>query len=256
MRSRKMWSVVLACAMALSLAACGGSKGSGSEGSVSGSSGSGAAATDEDPNVAAADGTLELTDWEKSSGIFKTDETDDELYEAAKKEGKLTVYSISSRIPKVVEAFEKAYPGIEVEPFDIATNELLEKVSREYEAGQHVADVIHIKDEDGSLYNEYVKARKFYNYKPADIFSHIDASGQEEPVERKTTSPYRQTYDILAVAVPGELSEWPKEHDWKSCIRLKRILGSNPRLSARMVQWRLRAPLLDSQYPTEGWQSG
>ncbi len=174
MRSRKMWSVVLACAMALSLAACGGSKGSGSEGSVSGSSGSGAAATDEDPNVAAADGTLELTDWEKSSGIFKTDETDDELYEAAKKEGKLTVYSISSRIPKVVEAFEKAYPGIEVEPFDIATNELLEKVSREYEAGQHVADVIHIKDEDGSLYNEYVKARKFYNYKPADIFSHID----------------------------------------------------------------------------------
>ena len=51
-------------------------------------------------------------------------------------------------------------------------------------------------------------------------------------MERKTTSPYRQTYDILAVAVPGELSEWPKEHDWKSCIRLKRILGSNPRLSA------------------------
>ncbi len=26
---------------------------------------------------------------------------------------------------------------------------------------------------------------------------------------------------------------WPKEHDWKSCIRQKRIRGSNPRLSAR-----------------------
>ena len=34
----------------------------------------------------------------------------------------------------------------------------------------------------------------------------------------------------------GELSEWPKEHDWKSCIRRKRILGSNPRLSARLFR--------------------
>ena len=26
---------------------------------------------------------------------------------------------------------------------------------------------------------------------------------------------------------------WPKEHDWKSCIRHKRIKGSNPLLSAK-----------------------
>lgn len=32
--------------------------------------------------------------------------------------------------------------------------------------------------------------------------------------------------------VYGELSEWLKEHDWKSCIREKRIPGSNPGLSA------------------------
>lgn len=30
----------------------------------------------------------------------------------------------------------------------------------------------------------------------------------------------------------GELSEWPKEHDWKSCIRQKRIESSNLSLSA------------------------
>ena len=29
---------------------------------------------------------------------------------------------------------------------------------------------------------------------------------------------------------------WPKEHDWKSCMRQKRIRGSNPRLSARIIQ--------------------
>jgi hypothetical protein len=33
-------------------------------------------------------------------------------------------------------------------------------------------------------------------------------------------------------AIYGELSEWPKEHDWKSCRRHKRLEGSNPSLSA------------------------
>ena len=31
----------------------------------------------------------------------------------------------------------------------------------------------------------------------------------------------------------GQVSEWSKEHDWKSCVRQKRTEGSNPSLSAR-----------------------
>lgn len=45
-------------------------------------------------------GTLQLSEWEESSGIFNTDETDEELYEKAKEEGKVTIYSISSRTPR------------------------------------------------------------------------------------------------------------------------------------------------------------
>ena len=30
----------------------------------------------------------------------------------------------------------------------------------------------------------------------------------------------------------AEMSEWFKEHDWKSCVRLKRTGGSNPLLCA------------------------
>ena len=29
-------------------------------------------------------------------------------------------------------------------------------------------------------------------------------------------------------AKKGGVSEWPKEHAWKACIRDKRIVGSNP----------------------------
>ena len=35
-----------------------------------------------------------------------------------------------------------------------------------------------------------------------------------------------------ACGATGELSEWPKEHDWKSCRRHSRLEGSNPSLSA------------------------
>ena len=174
LKHKRTLAGILAATMMLSMAACGGG------GSSSGGD-SNAAEGPQDPNAAAAAGTLELTDWEQSSGIFNTDETDEELYEKAKEEGKVTVYSISSRITKVAKAFAEKYPGVEVEPFDISTNELLEKVTREYDAGQHVADVVHIKDQDGTLYNEYVTARKFYNYKPADILSHIDEEVHLDP---------------------------------------------------------------------------
>lgn len=118
----------------------------------------------------------ELTEWEQKANIFATDETDEELYQQAIEEGgTVTLYSISSRCGKVAEAFMAKYPELKCESFDISTNELLEKVTREHEAEQYVADVVHIKDQDGSLYNQYVKNKVFYLYQPADIFSHIDS---------------------------------------------------------------------------------
>ena len=110
------------------------------------------------------------------------DQSEEELYELAKEEGSVTFYSISSRCTKIAEAFMEKYPGIECEPFDISTNELLEKVTREHEAGQNVADVVHIKDQDGSLWNEYVQNKIFYNYLPSDIAEHIDPKYTETQV--------------------------------------------------------------------------
>lgn len=163
MLKQKKWIAgMLASVMALSLTACGGGGDTTSQEVI-----------DVDPNASATEGQ-ELTEWEASSGIFNTDETDEELYELAKEEGLVTIYSITSRIPKVATAFMEKYPGIEVQFFDIHTDELMEKVTREYNAGQRVADVIHIKDQDGSMYKEYVVPKIFYNYKPADIMSHID----------------------------------------------------------------------------------
>ena len=115
----------------------------------------------------------QTSEWAKKVELYK-DETPEELYEKAKKEGNVVVYSISARMKKVKESFEKQYPGVTLEVYNLPTNEVLEKISREYDSGIRAADVIHIKDQDGSLYLDYVQKGKFHNYKPADIIKHID----------------------------------------------------------------------------------
>ena len=156
LKHKKWLAGFLAVTMLFSLTACG--------------------SQEEQPAESEGEAETQLTEWEQKANIFATDETDEELYQQAIEEGgTVTLYSISSRCGKVAEAFMAKYPELKCEPFDISTNELLEKVTREHDAGQYVADVVHIKDQDGSLYNEYVKNKVFYLYQPADIFSHIDS---------------------------------------------------------------------------------
>ncbi|GHV39775.1 hypothetical protein AGMMS49546_12430 [Spirochaetia bacterium] len=56
--------------------------------------------------------------------------THDELVAAAKAEGRVVVYSITSRISSASEAFEKLY-GIKVEYSNLKDGELIEKVTKE-----------------------------------------------------------------------------------------------------------------------------
>lgn len=111
--------------------------------------------------------------WAEDNGLNKT-ETVEELYEAAKKEGEVVIYSISSRMEKVLPNFEKEYPGVKMTPYDISTNELLEKITREYAAGIRTADVIHIKEQTGQIIKEYINKGIFHSYQPDDICNTID----------------------------------------------------------------------------------
>ena len=160
LKHKKLLSALLAALMLFTVTGCGGNTDGDAEEGGSGDAG--------------------VSSWEETANMSATDETDEELYEQAIAEGgEVTLYSISSRCEKVAEAFMAKYPEIKCTAFDISTNELLDKVTREHEAGQYVADVVHIKDQDGSLYNEYVKNKIFYLYQPADIFAHIDPSYTE-----------------------------------------------------------------------------
>ncbi|MDR2478093.1 MAG: extracellular solute-binding protein [Treponema sp.] len=119
-----------------------------------------------------------ISEWAKANKIDDGSQTAAELYELAKKEREVTIYSISSRITNIKQSFEQQYPGVTVNAYDISSNELYEKITREYAAGVYTADVIHIKDEDGQIYVEMVTPGKFNLYYPSDITAHIPESSR------------------------------------------------------------------------------
>lgn len=175
---------------------------------------------------APGDATEELTEWEKASDIFNTTQTDEELYELAKQEGSVTLYSISSRCGKVADAFNAKYPGVECTAFDISGSELMEKVSREYEAGQYVADVVHYKDQDGSVFAEYVTPGIFYNYRPDDILAHI-----HEDYKQTSTPLYIEMTQLFYNGeaypdAPPVTNIWEiTQPEWKGRVMMQNILN-------------------------------
>lgn len=106
--------------------------------------------------------------WAETNGLNKT-ETVDELYSKAKQEGKVVVYSQSSRIKDVKATFEAKYPGIKVEAFNMSTNDIVEKVIREQTAGIYNADVIFVKDASGAVTTELTTKKLVHKYIPKDL---------------------------------------------------------------------------------------
>lgn len=111
--------------------------------------------------------------WALDNKLNDGSQTADELYELAKAEGAVVLYSISSRCGKVADSFNAQYPGVICEAYDISSDELMEKVTREYAAGVRNADVVHCKDLDGSVYMEQVLNNVFHNYYPDEIVSSV-----------------------------------------------------------------------------------
>lgn len=100
----------------------------------------------------------------------------DELVEAAKKEGKLVVYSTTSRVSTAAENFEKLY-GIKVETANLKDGELVEKVSLEVGGGVNGADMVLCQD-GARVYGELITPGYLVNYVPEALKDQIPAENQ------------------------------------------------------------------------------
>lgn len=111
-----------------------------------------------------------LDNWEKEV-ILASDETSDELYEKALEEGKLTIYTVSSRVFDAKKTFEKKYPGIAVEVKDVRGNELVGMLKDNYKDENFDCDVVICSDCDGTLFKELIEPGIVYTWIPDDIAS-------------------------------------------------------------------------------------
>jgi iron(III) transport system substrate-binding protein len=79
-----------------------------------------------------------------TGGVLRAAESLDQLYEKAKKEGRITLYApLSARAMTVIPpAFMKRFPGITVDHIDATSDKLIARVLAEQRGGRVLADVM------------------------------------------------------------------------------------------------------------------
>ena len=165
MKMKKFFALLLSLSMVLSLAACG-SKGNSNDSQTDGETAS-------DLHLG-----YDLNTGENHYGPYYdewSDKTDEELFEEALKEDTtINVYATSSKMMKVEEGFEAAYPGLDLVVSDLKTDEVLSKAKIEHDTGHITADVLQTKDVNGNVFHEWYNQDILEPYYPKDICSHID----------------------------------------------------------------------------------
>lgn len=118
-------------------------------------------------------------EWEKDASLDSTF-SEGELYEAALNEGVLVVYTVSTRVTKVKDAFEKKYPGLSVEVRDLRSPDLIEAVVNNYKEDCRDCDVVICNDNSGAMKKSLVDTGIVVKYVPSDVASKIKPENNAE----------------------------------------------------------------------------
>jgi iron(III) transport system substrate-binding protein len=105
------------------------------------------------------------------------------LYEQAKREGAVTVYSYSSRIHAIGSTFTKQYPGIKVNAFDLDGAEIITKVLAEQRARNFQADLMFLP-EVATVKHLLMPRGMAFNYVPPDLVTKIPRPYREPLLAR------------------------------------------------------------------------
>ena len=181
---KKLFALLMALVMVLSLAACGGDDAGSSAdngGQTAGDTGSTGGDTGSGGDAAPAESGLKLGySLATNTSVYGpywdewSDMTDEELYELAKQEDTtINVYATSSKMLKAEEPFEEMYPELDLVVSDLDSDEVLSKAKIENETGNITADVLQTKDVNGEVFHEYYDNGVIEPFYPRDICTHI-----------------------------------------------------------------------------------
>jgi iron(III) transport system substrate-binding protein len=141
-----------------------------------------------------------------------------DLLSQAQAEGSVVVYSFTSRIARVEEAFEAAYPGIDLQGFDISSTEQIARLKAEAQAGTVNADVVYISDA-AVVIPELLQAGIIETYVPPRVADRLDA-GEKAPLlaQRLSTKVLMYAEDAYPDGAPVD-SLWDlTREEWKGRV--------------------------------------
>ena len=144
--------------------------------------------TDADPETTQADAEDDADESDLENGDAEGDDAGagsdldglslEELEERAHEEGEVTVYSFTSRIAAVKDAWEAAYPDIEMHELDINSTEQIARITAEQDADNVTVDAVYISDAPEVL-GELVADDRLQGYVPPDFADVLPAEYQE-----------------------------------------------------------------------------
>lgn len=148
------------------------------------------------------------------------------IEKAAKAEGKVVIYSFSSRAADVKKTFEAAYPGITVEVSDLKAYDLIEKVDRENAAKVRNADVILVSDGEGSLINDLLPRNVVTSFVPDELVGVIPED-LRDPMLVLFTQANVPFYNTSIYSAPPIDSWWDLTRpEWKGKVIMNDPLAS------------------------------
>ncbi len=113
-------------------------------------------------------------------GPFAPESQDwDAIEAAAREEGQVVIYSVSSRIFNLQEEFMEKF-GVEIVAFDLASSIQLEKLRREHRAGIYEVDVI-FNNDTPTLVGEFLPQGRVWNFVPENLRDDL-APDEMEPM--------------------------------------------------------------------------
>jgi iron(III) transport system substrate-binding protein len=99
--------------------------------------------------------------------------TPEELLPLAQAEGKVTVFSLSSRIARVEKAFEEAYPGIDLIGVDLSSAKQIARIVAEQDAGINAVDVLFLADTPVAV-RELLAPGRMHTYVPPRVAAQLE----------------------------------------------------------------------------------
>lgn len=113
--------------------------------------------------------------------------TPDQLYELAKAEGSVTVWSLSSRIARIETAFEAKYPGIDMIGVDMNSTNQIARLTSEQNAGVNEVDALYLS-EAPIVFSQLVPEGRLVRYMPPRIAGQIDPALTEPLVTHRLST--------------------------------------------------------------------